>query len=165
MAFIIFLSFFIAQRLSELAIARRNEGWLQAQGAVEYGQTHYPFIVLLHASFILSMIGEYSWRGGQSLDVVFLILFLALIAAKAWVIASLGKYWNTKIFRVAGAPTVRRGLYKYVRHPNYIIVVCEFIVVPMVFHLYITAVVFSILNAAMLRIRIREENKVWEKET
>ncbi len=100
MAFIVFLSFFIAQRLSELAIAKRNEKWLRAQGAAEYGQKHYPFIVLLHASFIVAMIGESIWRGRQSLDVIFLILFFALVTAKAWVIASLGKYWNTKIFRV-----------------------------------------------------------------
>ena len=77
------------------------------------------------------------------------------------VIASLGKYWNTKILRIPGMAPIKKGAYKYFTHPNYIIVICEFIVVPMVFHLYWTAVIFSALNAVILWIRIREENEAW----
>jgi methyltransferase len=161
MDFIIFISAFILQRISELIIARRNETWLRAQGAVEYGKAHYPFIVLLHFFFILSLIFEYSHRRAD-IDIFFLFLFITLLATKIWVISSLGKYWNTKILRIPEMSPIKKGLYKYLKHPNYIIVVCEFIVVPMVFHLYWTMIIFSILNAMMLTIRIREEEKVWK---
>jgi len=161
MDFIIFISVFILQRLSELFVARKNEKWLRSNGAVEYGKSHYPFIVLLHFSFILSMIGEYFLKGDLQIDYFFAVLFILLILAKIWVIASLGKYWNTKILRIPGMPPVTKGAYKFFKHPNYIIVVCEFIVVPLVFHLYWTAIIFSVLNAVMLSVRIRQENMVW----
>jgi|SRR5436305_4973150 len=160
MAFIIFISAFILQRISELVIARRNEKWLRAQGAIGYGQKHYPFIVLLHFFFILSMIFEY-WQNKTGLDILFLILFIILLIAKIWTIASLGKYWNTKILRIPEMPPINKGPYKFLRHPNYIIVVCEFIAVPMVFHLYWTAIVFSVMNGVILRIRIKTEEEVW----
>lgn len=161
MEFTAFISIFIAQRLSELLVARNNEKWLRKNGAIEYGQEHYPYIILLHTSFIISLILEYTLRPASNPDLLFFVLFIILIAAKIWVISSLGKYWNTKIFRIPGRQPVRKGLYKVLRHPNYIIVVCEFIVVPIVFHLYYTAIIFSLLNAIILRIRIREENIVW----
>jgi methyltransferase len=160
MDFIIFISVFIAQRISELFIARRNEQWLRAKGAIEYGKSHYPFIVLLHFFFILSLIFEYIQKKTE-IDVLFLILFIILLSAKIWTIASLGKYWDTKILRIPGMSPIKKGPYKFLKHPNYIIVVCEFIVVPMVFHLYWTAIIFSVLNAGILSVRIREEEKVW----
>ncbi len=163
MDFALFMAFFILQRISELFVAQKNEKWLRANGAVEYGQKHYPFIVMLHVFFILSLIIEHSQRTEVRLDVVFLILFLMLLSTKIWVIAALGKFWNTKIFRIPNTQSVKKGPYKFIKHPNYIIVVCEFIVVPLVFHLYYTAIIFSLLNAIMLRIRIRGENAVWEQ--
>ena len=161
MDFAIFISFFIAQRLSELAVARKNEKWLRENGAVEYGQKYYPFIVLLHTLFIAAMVTEYLLRPDARLEPSFLVLYLLLVAGKISVIASLGKYWNTKIFRIPNVAPLTRGLYKYFRHPNYFIVVCEFIIVPFTFHLFYTAFAFSILNAMVLRIRIREEERVW----
>lgn len=159
--FLIFLSFFIYQRLIELWIARKNEKWLRERDAIEYGQKHYPLIILLHTFFIISLIVEYYFHPQEGFDVSFAALWLFLIAAKIWVIASLGRYWNTKIFRVPGAAQIRKGPYKFLRHPNYIIVACEFIIVPMIFHLFTTAIIFSILNAIILNIRIKEEDKVW----
>jgi methyltransferase len=161
MGFVLFISFFIAQRISELLVAKKNEKWLRAQGAIEYGKSHYSFIVLLHILFISSLITEYVLRAEAHLDILFLILFFLLLSSKIWVITSLGKYWNTKIFRIPGAVPIKKGPYKLLKHPNYIIVVLEFIVVPLVFHLYFTAVVFSFLNTLMLWVRIREEEKVW----
>lgn len=158
--FILFISFVVVQRLLELGIAGKNERWARSQGAVEYGQEHYPFIVALHTLFIVAMIAEYSLSRGQ-FNLFVLILFLLLIALKIWVLSSLGKYWNTKILRVPGALVVRKGPYRWFKHPNYFIVVCEIIVIPMVFHLVYTAVIFTVLNALMLRVRIREEEKVW----
>jgi len=163
MYFIIFILFVITQRLSELYIARGNEKWLRSQGAVEYGKEHYPFIVALHTLFIISIIVEYILRGNTQINFVFLILFALLLLFKFWALSSLGKYWNTKIFRVPGAGPVKKGPYKLFKHPNYFIVICEIAIIPMVFHLYYTAIIFTVLNAVMLTVRIRVENKVWAK--
>ena len=164
MYFLLFISFLIILRLSELWVAKRNEIWLRANGAVEYGKKHYPFIVLLHVGFILSLVIEYLLKAAETPNYFLLVLFLALIAFKMQIIYSLGKYWNTKIFHISGVPLVRKGLYKYIKHPNYFIVVSEIAVIPLIFHLYVTAIVFSLLNAIMLSIRIKEENKIL-KET
>jgi methyltransferase len=163
MYFTIFILFVIIQRLSELYIAKGNETWLRSQGAVEYGKEHYPFIVALHTLFIISIIVEYMLRSNTPIDYVFLILFILLLLFKFWALSSLGKYWNTKIFRVPGAGPVKKGPYKLFKHPNYFIVVCEIAIIPMVFHLYYTAIVFTVLNAIMLTVRIKVENKVWAK--
>jgi methyltransferase len=161
MSFIIFISFFILQRLSELFIAKRNEKWLLQQGAVEYGKAHYPFMIAMHTFFIVSIITEYLLRGQPSIDWLFLVVFLIVLSFKFWALSSLGKYWNTKIYRIPGVYPVKKGPYKFLKHPNYMEVVCEIAVIPLVFHLYYTAIIFTILNAAMLTVRIREENRVW----
>lgn len=160
MYFIFFIFFIISLRLLELAVARKNEKWVRQQGAVEYGKKHYPYIVLLHTLFIVSMIVEYIVRGGAFNYILFLS-FLLLTIFKVWVIASLGKYWNTKILRVPGSVFIKKGLYKFFKHPNYFIVICEIILIPIIFNLYFTAIIFTVLNAVMLTVRIREEEKVW----
>ena len=160
MEFILFIGFIILQRITELVISKKNEIWLRAQGAIEYGQGHYILIVILHTLFIVSLITEYLYSGSLHTDILFLVIYLLLVAVKVWVISSLCRYWNTKIFRVPNAPLIKTGPYKLVKHPNYIIVVCEIGIIPLVFHLYYTAIIFSVLNAVMLYIRIREENKV-----
>jgi len=165
MYFIIFISFLILQRLSELYIARSNEKWLLGQGAIQYGQKHYPFIVAMHTLFIVSLIVEYLLRGGAQISWVFLAIFIAILLFKFWALSSLGKYWNTKIYRVPGVYPVKKGPYKFLRHPNYMEVVCEIAIIPLVFHLYYTAVIFTILNAIMLTVRITVENKVWGVES
>lgn len=160
MPFILFISFVVFQRLLELVVARGNEKWARAQGAVEYGKEHYPVIVLLHTSFLIAMIAEYYLSPVTYLfNPTFLFVFLGLICLKIWVIASLGKYWNTKILRIPNVQLVNKGPYKYVKHPNYLIVIAEIAIIPLVFHLYYTAMVFSLLNAAMLFVRIRVENR------
>ena len=161
MYFILFILFLITQRLSELYIASRNEKWLRSQGAVEYGREHYPYIVALHTLFIISIVVEYLLRGGTPVSYVFLALFIILLLLKFWILSSLGKFWNTKIFRVPGNGPVKKGPYKFLKHPNYVDVVCEIAIIPLVFHLYYTAIIFTVLNAIMLMVRIRVENKVW----
>ncbi|MGZ3756806.1 MAG: isoprenylcysteine carboxyl methyltransferase family protein [Mucilaginibacter sp.] len=163
MAFILFISFLILQRLSELYISSRNEKWLLANGAIQYGQSHYPYIVALHTLFIISVITEYLLRTNTPLDYIFLVLFIAVLLFKFWALSSLGKYWNTKIYRIPGVYPVKKGPYKLFKHPNYMEVVCEIAIIPLVFHLYYTAVIFTVLNAIMLTVRIRVENKVWAK--
>jgi methyltransferase len=161
MYFTIFISFFVLQRLSELFIAKRNEKWLLEQGAIEYGQSHYPYIIALHTLFIFSLIAEYILSGRSPISLIFLVIYLVVLLFKYWALSSLGKYWNTKIYRIPGVYPVKKGPYKFLRHPNYMEVVCEIAVIPLVFHLYYTAIIFTILNAAMLFVRIREENRVW----
>ncbi|MBS1518931.1 MAG: isoprenylcysteine carboxyl methyltransferase [Bacteroidetes bacterium] len=161
--FLIIVSVVIIQRLTELVISRKNAGWLISQGAVEYGREHYIFIVLLHSLFFISMTAEFFIKDGEyNLNIInylFLVFFIILQIARVSILVSLGRYWNTRIYRIHGSELIRTGLYRYFRHPNYIIVVCEIFTLPMIFDLYFTAVVFTILNAAMLSVRIRTENE------
>ncbi|HWZ03781.1 MAG TPA: hypothetical protein VNX40_09235, partial [Mucilaginibacter sp.] len=92
MYFIIFITLFIIQRLSELFIARRNEKWLLSQGAIQYGQSHYPFMIALHTLFIISIIAEYILRSQPPIDWLFLVLFVVVLSFKFWALSSLGKY-------------------------------------------------------------------------
>jgi methyltransferase len=163
MYFIIFILFLVVQRLTELYISKKNEKWLLAQGAIEYGRGHYPYIVALHTFFIISLIGEYYLTGGQPISYIALSLFIMLLMFKYWVLSSLGPYWNTRIYRVPGSFAVKKGPYKLFKHPNYVDVVCEIAIIPLVFHLYYTAIIFSVLNGIMLSVRIKVENKVWAK--
>jgi methyltransferase len=160
MTFIFFISFLIIQRLAELYVSSKNEKWLLRNGAIEYGKEHYPYIVLLHTLFIISLIAEYIWRTDAEANYFFIVLFFVLIIIKVMVISTLGHYWNTKIYKVPGTRPVATGIYKYIKHPNYIIVICEIAIIPLAFHLYYTAVIFTILNTIMLTIRIKKENEV-----
>jgi methyltransferase len=161
MYFIVFIAFLIVQRLSELYISRRNEKWLLENGAIQYGQTHYPYMVVMHTLFLLSIVAEYYWRSGPPISWIALASFLIVLSFKFWALSSLGKYWNTKIYRIPGVSPVKKGPYKFLKHPNYMEVVCEIAIIPLVFHLYYTAIVFTLLNAIMLTVRIKVENKVW----
>jgi len=159
MIFLFFISFLVLQRLLELVVARRNAKWLLQNGAVEYGRSHYPYIVALHTAFIISLIAEYLLRKGTSFHESLFVVWVVLIALKIWVISSLGKYWNTRIYRIPGIALVNRGPYRFLKHPNYVIVVAEIALIPMIFGLWYTAIAFSALNAAMLAVRIRVENR------
>ncbi len=159
MAFILFISFIIFLRIAELFYSKSNEKWLLGNGAMEYGKNHYPFMVALHVSFLISLIVEYYLQPVHSVSLFLIIFYLLLLVFKAWVVLSLGKFWNTKIYHIASFSLVKKGPYKFIKHPNYIIVIIEIAVIPLAFHLYYTAVIFSFLNAIMLYVRIREENK------
>ncbi|MCC8423786.1 isoprenylcysteine carboxyl methyltransferase family protein [Mucilaginibacter sp. UR6-11] len=163
MYFVVFISLLILQRLSELYISSRNEKWLLQNGAIEYGQGHYPFMVAMHTLFIIAIIAEYNLRGGTPISWGFLAAFLLVLSFKFWALSSLGKYWNTKIYRIPGVYPVKKGPYKIFRHPNYMEVIGEIALIPLAFHLYYTAIIFTVLNAAMLTVRISVENKVWAK--
>ena len=159
MVFFVFISYVILLRIGELFLSKRNEKWLLQNGAVEYGKKHYPFIVALHILFIISLIIEYSTKQTASFSLFFIILYFLILVFKAWVVLSLGKFWNTKIFHISNLPLVKKGPYRYIKHPNYMIVIAEIAVIPLAFHLYFTAIIFSILNAMMLFVRIKEEDK------
>lgn len=159
MAFILFISFIILLRIEELLLSKRNEKWLLQNGAVEYGRKHYPFIVVLHILFIISLILEYCTRQTNSFSLFFVALYFLLLAFKGWVILSLGKFWNTKIYHISNIPLIKKGPYIYFKHPNYMVVIAEIAVIPLAFHLYYTAIIFTLLNAIMLFVRIKEENR------
>jgi methyltransferase len=159
MTFILFISFVILLRIGELFLSRSNEKWLLLNGALEYGQKHYPLIVMLHTSFLISVIVEYSINQSVSYSLFLLILYFFVLALKAWVIVSLGKFWNTKIFHIPDIALIKSGPYTYFKHPNYLIVIIEIAVIPLIFQLYFTAIVFSVLNSILLFVRIKEENK------
>ena len=159
MVFFVFISYVILLRIGELFLSKRNEKWLLQNGAVEYGKKHYPFIVALHILFIISLIIEYSTKQTASFSLFFIILYFLILVFKAWVVLSLGKFWNTKIFHISNLPLVKKGPYRYIKHPNYMIVIAEIAVIPLALHLYFTAIIFSILNAMMLFVRIKEENR------
>lgn len=160
MAFILFISFVILLRIGELLLSKRNEKWLLQNGAVEYGSRHYPFIVALHVLFIISLIVEYSAQQTVSFSFFFIAVYFLLLAFKAWVILSLGKFWNTRIYHISNAPLIKKGPYLYFKHPNYMVVIAEIVVIPLVFHLYFTAITFTLLNAIMLYVRIKRENTI-----
>ncbi len=156
LAIYILLALVAVQRLAEVAYAERNTRALIARGAREAGRGHYPLIVLLHAAWlvaILLMLPE--------VRVIFwlpLVLFLLLQAARVWVIATLGPYWTTRIITLDEAPLVRRGPYRFVRHPNYLIVAGEILLLPLALGEWQVAAVFTLLNGAMLAWRIRAED-------
>lgn len=159
MVFAVFIVFLILLRVGELLLARRNERWLLQHGAVEYGGKHYRYIVMLHVFFFVSLITEYVFTSTGYYSIPLLVLYFLLLGFKAWAILSLGKFWNTKIFHITGYPLVKKGPYRFMKHPNYVIVIAEIALIPLIFHLYITAIVFSVLNGVMLYVRIREENE------
>lgn len=143
------------ERLAELWLARRNTRALVMKGAVEVAPGHYPLIVLLHAMWLAGL-----WLLGwqQSVNAVWLTIFLLLQALRVWVLATLGSRWTTRIIVQPGLPLVATGPYRFLSHPNYVVVVGEIAVLPLCLGLPWYALVFSIANAAVLSIRIRAED-------
>ncbi|BAQ12044.1 isoprenylcysteine carboxyl methyltransferase [Bacillus sp. OxB-1] len=159
--FTVIISIVIIQRLVELAIAKRNEKWMRRQGAFEAGAEHYPVMIMMHAAFFVSLIMEVAMldRPLSPFWHFLLPIFLLAQLMRVWCLSSLGKYWNTKILVVPGADVVRKGPYKWLRHPNYVVVSIEILVLPLLFSAYFTALVYSLLNIWMLSVRIPAEEK------
>lgn len=152
----------VAQRLVELALARRNRQWVVALGAVEYGARHYPLFFLIHGAWLLGWLTE-ALTGGPQLSSwwpAWLLLFGAAQALRYWCIHSLGHYWNTRILVVPGATAIRRGPYRYLPHPNYLAVALELAAVPMIFGCWLTAAAATAVNGILLvTVRIPQEEE------
>lgn len=146
------------QRLGELVLDKRNTRSLMSQGAVEYGARHYPLFILLHGTWLLSL---FVWVVSieSSLNLTLIGVFVALQAGRVWVLRTLGPFWTTRIISVPNAPLVKSGPYRFVRHPNYWVVIGEIAVLPLAFGAWPIALVFSVLNGALLTHRIRVENQ------
>jgi methyltransferase len=153
----IVLALVVVQRLGELVYAARNTRALRARGAVEYGAAHYPLIVALHAAWLVSLLVFVPWRTPPVW--LWLGLFILLQALRLWVVASLGPRWTTRIIVPPDAAPVRRGPYRWLRHPNYLVVAAEIAVLPLAFGAWRIAAIFTMLNAAMLTWRIHVESE------
>jgi methyltransferase len=146
------------QRLGELILARRNTGRLRARGAYEVAARHYPLIVALHAAWLVGLWYVVVERAPDTdVNLIWLGVFVVLQTLRVWVIATLGPRWTTRIIVLPGAPLVARGPYRFVSHPNYCVVAAEILVLPLVFGLVWYGIAFSVLNTAVLWIRIRAE--------
>ena len=152
----------IVQRLAELVLARRNARRLLANGGVESGAKHYPLFILLHGGWLLALL--ILVPPDSPANPALVSLFIVLQILRVWIIASLGQHWTTRIIVIPGKPLVRRGPYRWIRHPNYLVVAAEIAVLPLVFAAWKIALVFSILNAALLAWRIRVENEALRRQ-
>lgn len=150
------LAFVTLQRLSELRIAKNNTARLLAAGAKEHSPGHYLLIVAVHTLWLATLF----WLApGQPIHWPFLVLFVLLQLGRVWVLRTLGPRWTTRIIVLPGAPLVTGGPFRFVRHPNYLVVIGEIAILPLVFGLWEVALVFSVLNAIVLTIRIRAEDE------
>jgi methyltransferase len=148
-----------AERLAELVVARRNQAWARRHGGREYGFGHYPFMVGLHIGLLFARLAEAAHRSFiPALGWPMLALVALAQALRWWCISTLGPRWNTRIIVIPGLPLVDGGPYRWLRHPNYVAVVLEGIALPLVHTAWITAVVFTVVNAGLLRVRISSEN-------
>lgn len=153
------LAFVTLQRLVELPIATANTRRLIATGGYEVGANHYPLLVAVHVAWLATL----WWLApGQPINLPFLALFALIELGRVWVLQTLGKRWTTRIIVVPGETLVARGPYRFVNHPNYLVVIGEIAVLPLVFGLWQVALIFSVLNAAALAVRIRAENHALE---
>ena len=159
--FWIFLTFLLVQRVSELLLAKRNERVARVKGAVEYDEKGYKVIVLMHIFFFISLISEYLLlaRTLSNFWVPLLILFIIAQILRYWAISTLGYYWNTKILVTPNTSPIRTGPYKYLNHPNYLSVILEITVIPLIFSCYITSMIFTLLNLVLLKRRMRIEEQ------
>ncbi|MFQ5349921.1 MAG: isoprenylcysteine carboxyl methyltransferase family protein [Thermoanaerobaculia bacterium] len=151
----------VLQRSAELRLARRNERLARAAGAVEFGAGHYPWMVAIHSLFLTSCVLEV-WLLGRPFAPraagAMLLLLGVATGLRYWAISSLGPRWTTRILVRPGVPLITDGPYRWLRHPNYLAVVIEIAALPLVHGAWLTAVIFSVANAALLTVRIRAEN-------
>jgi len=153
---VVILALVTLQRLGELWLSNRHTKQLLAEGGHEVGASHYPLIVAVHALWL----GALWWFApSRPVDGFWLAIFVLVELARIWVLTSLGRRWTTRIIILPQAPLVRRGPYRWISHPNYLVVIAEIAVLPLTFGLWQIALVLSALNAAVLSIRIREENR------
>lgn len=150
------------ERLVEMVVSRRNAAWSLARGGREVGQGHYPFMVVLHTGFLLACVGEVWLLDRPFLPALGWPLIAAAVLAQGlrwWCITTLGPRWNTRVLIVPDLPRVTHGPYRFLRHPNYVVVVAEGLILPLIHSAWITAVTFTVLNAILLWVRLRCEEQ------
>jgi methyltransferase len=156
----IILALVTLQRLGELVLAQCNTNKLLARGAIEVGAAHYPLIVAVHALWLIAL---WVYGRNQEVNLPALAAYVTLQELRIWILVSLGSRWTTRIIVLPGQPLIASGPYRYFSHPNYAVVVGEIALLPLTLHLPMLALVFSLLNAAVLTIRIRTEARVLDE--
>lgn len=159
-AYVLLIGLVAGQRLCELAVSRRHVRALMARGAREVGAGHYPWMVALHSAFLVSCVAEVwlldrPFRPAQAAP--WLVVLVAALALRWWTLRSLGERWTTRVMVLPGAPLVTRGPYRWLRHPNYLVVVLELAAIPMLHGAWLTALLFGAANLALLARRISAE--------
>ena len=161
LAFTVLVALVGIERVAELVVSVRNAAWSRERGGVESGLGHFPFMVVLHTGLLVGALVE-AWVRRPDVPSLLAWSMLALVLASQalrwWCIATLGRRWNTRVIIVPGLAPVTSGPYRLLRHPNYVAVVVEGIALPLVHAAWITAVVFTVLNAGLLAVRIRTED-------
>ncbi|MDG4663829.1 isoprenylcysteine carboxyl methyltransferase family protein [Mycobacterium sp. 236(2023)] len=166
LAYTILIGAVAIERLAELVVSQRNLKWSKARGGVEFGLSHYPVMVLLHTGLLVGCLVEASHR--EFIPLLGWPMFVVAIAAQGlrwWCITTLGHQWNTRVVVVPNGGRVTGGPYKFMSHPNYVAVVVEGVALPLVYSAWVTALVFTILNALLLWLRISVENKALQSLT
>ena len=163
--FVLVLAAVAVERWLELRIARRNLAWARERGAVEWGRSHYPWMVALHTLLLPSCVAEVvvlerSWVAPLGLSMVAVVALTMVL--RYWVIATLGRRWNTRVVLIPGEPLAVSGPYRFHRHPNYLAVGVEIVALPLIHSAWLTALVFGVANALLLRRRIAVENRALE---
>ncbi|MEU8004734.1 isoprenylcysteine carboxyl methyltransferase family protein [Catellatospora sp. NPDC049111] len=157
-----------AERLVELVVSKRHAAWALANGGREYGRAHYPYMVALHTALLVGCLAEV-WLLDRPFLPALGWTMLALVAASQalrwWCVTTLGRRWNTLVIVVPGLPLVDRGPYRWLKHPNYLAVVIEGFALPLVHTAWLTALTFTLLNLALLAVRIRVENTALAEAT
>ena len=158
---VLFLLYIVAQRLVELVIARRNTAALVAAGATGHFPRHYPLIVLVHGGWIVAMV-VLGWNNPVHLG--WLAVYALIQVLRVWTLASIGRRWTTRILTLPNETLVAKGPYRFLPHPNYMVVIAEILVAPLVLGLPLVAAVFSALNAAVLVIRVSAEERALQRD-
>jgi methyltransferase len=147
------------ERIAELVVSQRNLAWSRARGGVEFGAGHYPAMVVLHTGLLAGCLVEAPYRPFlPALGWPMLAVVLAAQGLRWWCIGTLGHQWNTRVVVIPGAGRISGGPYRVVPHPNYVAVIVEGVALPLVHTAWVTAVAFTLLNAILLRKRIRVED-------
>lgn len=155
----------VLQRVTELPRSKRNERRLRGLGGVEFGRDHYPAIVLLHTLWLLFMVAEVIYIPRQ-INPLWYLLLPGLLGAeflRYWTFRTLGDRWTTRVIVLPNEAPVTSGPYRWFRHPNYVVVIAEILLVPLILGCYVTAITFSIANGLLLILRIRVEERAWRE--
>jgi len=159
--YVLLIAAVACERVAELVVSNRNLAWSRSRGGIEFGAGHYPAMVMLHTGLLVGCLAEVIWLHRPFLPSLGWPMLAIVVAAQAlrwWCITTLGRQWNTRVVVVPGAPRVAGGPYRLIPHPNYVAVIAEGVALPLVHTAWITALVFTVLNAALLSTRITTEN-------
>ncbi|GLW06403.1 hypothetical protein Misp01_15330 [Microtetraspora sp. NBRC 13810] len=163
--YLLLLLLVVAERVAELILARRHLAWARRHGGVESGRGHYPWLVLAHTALLAGAAAEVLLLHRPFLPALGWPMLAVVVLAQGlrwWCIGTLGRRWNTRVVVVPGLPLVRSGPYRWLGHPNYVAVVAEGVALPLVHTAWLTALIFTVVNAGLLTVRIRVENAALE---